>query len=212
MNKRNYIKIFVIFITVTLSLFAFLSTRYEYSLVSGIIVPISLLFAIPIFMSYKYKDIEKKKFKTLYLIIMIILYILIAIFLSLFVLEILYPTAYIILEDGNKIPTGGIFQKVRELNTLFSPLLFMITSWLMLFINFNDLDKKDDKVEFYLTLAVSLIIILIHINFYINPNLRKDVNIMSIDEQATYITQNYIYFAIMYVALITKKFITKSFR
>ena len=72
--NRNIIKLFFVVITVLLSFFTFLSTRYEYSTMSGISVLLSLFFAIPIIMHSKMNIIKNKKLKLIYIIIMYVLY------------------------------------------------------------------------------------------------------------------------------------------
>ena len=52
---------------------------------------------------------------------------------------------------------------------------------------------------------LSLIIVLIHINFYINPYLYPLVGYNISGENALYITQNYSYFTLMYTAIIINK-------
>lgn len=211
LRKINYIKLTFIFITILISLYTFLSTRYEYALVNGMIVPVALVFSIPIFISYKYNDIKNPKFRVICTAIMVILYVLDAIFLSMLIIQIFGISAYLIDETGLKIPSSnGIFQDIKEFNTFFLPLLFMTTSWLMLFINFSEIDKIESKTNNYLMIIVCLIILLIHLNYYVNPNLRPEINWSSVDERAPYITQNYLYFAIMYGVIIVKKFLNKS--
>ena len=56
-----------------------------------------------------------------------------------------------------------------------------------------------------LFIFVSLIIVLIHINFYINPYLHPLVEYDISGENALYITQNYSYFTLMYTAIIINK-------
>ena len=75
MNK-NYFKLFMVIVTVLLSFFTFLSTRYEFSTVNSISVLLSFIFSLPIIMHIKYNAIKKNKIKLIYLIIMIILYLL----------------------------------------------------------------------------------------------------------------------------------------
>ena len=65
-----------------------------------------------------------------------------------------------------------------------------------------DLEKTESKTNYILTIVVSLIIIIIHIHFYINPNLKGIINIQMVGEKASYIIQNYICFGIMYMLIL----------
>lgn len=195
MNKK-YIKLIIIIITTLISFYTFLSTRYEYSIVSEISVLLSLIFSLPIIMHYEYSYIKKEKFKTIYLTIMIILYFISFAIISLLLIEII----------NNQI---DIFIKFETSKVIFTNLLFMTTSWLMLFTAFIDIDKEEEKVNFIITIIVLLIVILVHINYYINPNLKTIINESTIGEKALYITQNYIYFGIMYVLILISKLVKK---
>lgn len=207
MNKKNFIKLAFVFIACLLSFFIYLSTRYEYSQINGLTVPISLLLVTPVYMHYKYSSIRKIKFKIPYLIIMYILYAISIIFIGYLILVSFYP--YLIDENGARI-ANDIFSVLDSLNLVFSNLLFMCSTWLVLILCFNDLDKKCNNTEFILTVIVSLIIILIHTNFCINPNLSGTIDTQRVGENASYITQNYIFFGIMYSIIIINKMVTKK--
>ena len=64
-----------------------------------------------------------------------------------------------------------------------------------------------NKTNFVLTIIVSLVIILIHLAYFISPNLKTIINDSQIGEKAIYITQNYIYFGIMYTLLLINKLV-----
>ena len=191
MNK-NYIKLCLVIITTLLSFYTFLSTRYENSTVSEISVLLSLIFSLPIVMHCEYRYIKKEKIKTLYLTIMIILYFISFAIISLLLIEII----------NNQI---DIFIKFDTCNVILSNLLFMTTSWLMIFTNFIDIDNEEETVKFIITIFALLTVISVHINYYINPNLKTIINESTIGEKALYITQNYIYFGIMYVLILISK-------
>lgn len=193
MNK-NMIKLFFVVITVLLSFFTFLFTRYENSTMSIVSVFLSLVFAIPFIMQSKTNVIKNQKKKLIYNGIMYILYcvsFLIVLFLSLDIITC----------------QTDIFIKFDRYKEVFSNLLFMTTSWLMLFFGFFELDEQSNKTNFVLTIIVSLVIVVIHLAYFINPNLKTIINELQIGEKALYITQNYIYFGIMYVLLLINKFV-----
>lgn len=193
MNK-NMIKLFFVVITVLLSFFTFLSTRYENSTMSVVSVLLSLVFAIPFIMQNKTSVIKNQKQKVIYKGIMYALYLV-------SFLIILFLTLDIITSQTD------IFTKFDRFKEVFSNLLFMTTSWLMLFFSFIELDEQGTRTNFALTVIVSLVIILIHLAYFISPNLKTIINDSQIGEKAIYITQNYIYFGIMYVLLLINKLV-----
>lgn len=193
MNK-NMIKLFFVVITVLLSFFTFLSTRYENSTMSVVSVLLSLVFAIPFIMQNKTSVIKNQKQKVIYKGIMYALYLV-------SFLIVLFLTLDIITSQTD------IFMKFDRFKEVFSNLLFMTTSWLMLFFSFIELDEQGTRTNFALTVIVSLVIILIHLAYFISPNLKTIINDSQIGEKAIYITQNYIYFGIMYVLLLINKLV-----
>lgn len=192
--NRNIVKLFFVVITVLLSFFTFLSTRYEYSTMSGISVLLSLFFAIPIIMHSKMNIIKNKKLKLIYRIIMYVLY-----FVSFLI--VLSLALDMVINQTN------IFLTFDNLKEKFSNLLFMTTSWLILFYSFTGFEEKESKTNFVLNIIVMVVIILVHLNYFINPNLQTIISETTIGEKALYITQNYIYFGLMYVLLIINRFI-----
>ncbi len=207
MNKKSYIKLAFVFTACLISFFIYLSTRYEYSRINGMTVPFSIILIIPIFMHYKYNIIKTTKIKIPYLAVMTILYIVSISIIGILIRSTFYT--YTIDENGLRI-ANDIFNSLDSFDVIFSNLLFMTTTWLMLLLCFNDLDKKCSNTDFILTIIISLIIILIHINFCVNPNLSGGVENNDVGEKALYITQNYIYFGIMYSVIIINKIVTKK--
>ena len=150
-------------------------------------------------MHYNYSKAKFTKHKRFYLPIMIILYIINLIVAFLLIYEIFFPYTLEI----------DIFRKFYSFKVMISTLLFMILSWLMLFLCFTNLDKKDNKTNFILTILVCLLIISIHLNFYINPNLNLESKSI-INMPSLYITQNYIYFAFLYLMLIVNEVLVRN--
>jgi len=197
MNKK-YIKLFMIIITVLLSFFTFLSTRYEYSTVSEMSVLLSLFFSLPIVMHSKYNMIKNRKIKLIYLIVMVILYL--SSFLIIFCL-----IWEIIMCKNN------IFLKFDTFREIFANLLFMTMSWLLLFFSFLGIECRENEISFILNIVVLVIVILVHVNYFVNPNLKTIINESMIGEKAFYITQNYIYFGFMYFLLILNQLLNLNF-
>ena len=129
------IKLFFVLITVLLSFLTFLSTRYENSTMSVISVLLSLFFAIPFIMQSKTSTINNKKQKVLYKSIMYSLY-------SISFLIVLFLNLDIITSQTD------IFMKFDRFKEVFSNLLFMTTSWLMLSFSFGELEEQTNKTNF----------------------------------------------------------------
>lgn len=188
MNKK-YIKFIFSLISILISFIVFIVTRYENSRINSLVIPLSFVFALPIFMHYKYKNYKNSKFSKLYLIVLIFLYVVCVFILS--TIEISYL-----------LSINNIF---RLFNSLNIALIFMTLSWLILFFEFDNLNNEFLNTDFYLTILVSITIILIHINYCLNPNLNVIEDTVMVEENAIYLIQNYSYFSIMYiVALINK--------
>ena len=196
---HKYIKLFIVSITVLISFLTFIGTRDESSYIGSLAVPYSLILMLPIFMHYNYNKVKLTKYKKIYLLIMIVLYIINLIVGFLLIYEIFYPFTL-------EIDT---FRKFYSFKVMISTLLFMSLSWLMLFLCFANLDKKENRTNFILTNLVCLLIISIHLNFYINPNLNLDSKSI-INMPSLYITQNYIYFAFLYLMLIVNEVLVRN--
>ena len=188
MNKK-YIKFILSLISVLISFVIFIVTRYENSRINSLVIPLSFVFALPIFMHYKYKKFKNTKFNKIYLIILILLYILCAFILSTIEVSYLYSM-------------NNIFSLFNSLNIT---LIFMTLSWLILFFEFDDLSNECINTDFYLTLLVSITIVLIHINYCLNQNLNVIDDTVMVEENAIYLIQNYWYFSIMYIVVIVNK-------
>ena len=188
MNKKH-IKFIFSLISVLISFIVFIVTRYENSEINSLVIPLSFLFALPIFMHYKYKKYKNTKFNKIYLIVLIILYTVCAFILSSIEISYLFSM-------------NNIF---RLFNSLNITLIFMTLSWLILFFEFNDLSNEYFNTDFYLTILVSITIILIHINYCLNPNLSVIDDTVMVEENAIYLIQNYSYFSIMYIVVLINK-------
>jgi len=188
MNKK-YIKFIFSLLSILISFVIFIVTRYENSRINSLVIPLSFVFALPIFMHYKYKKFKNTQFNKIYLIILILLYILCAFILSTIEVSYLYSM-------------NNIFSLFNSLNIT---LIFMTLSWLILFFEFDDLNNELLNTDFYLTLLVSITIILIHINYCLNQNLNVIDDAVMVEENAIYLIQNYWYFSIMYIVVIVNK-------
>ena len=187
--SKKFIKFVLGLISVLLTFVIFIATRYENSETNALILPVAFFFAIPIFMHYKYKVFKDKKFSKLYLISFITLYV-----ISVILLIVILGSLYFSLNNV-----------LRLFNSFGVTLIFMILSWLILFFEFDDLDNECTKSEFSIGVLVYITIILIHVNFCLNPNLVGINNVNEIGERAGYLIQNYLYFSIMYIVVLINK-------
>ena len=187
--SKKFIKFVLGLISVLLTFVIFIATRYKYSETNALILPVTFFFAIPIFMHYKYKVFKNKKFSKLYLVSFITLYVISVILLI--------------------VTLGSLYFSLNNVLRLFNPfgvtLIFMILSWLIFLFEFDDLDNECTKSEFSIGVLVYITIILIHVNFCLNPNLVGINNVYKIGERAGYLIQNYSYFSIMYIVVLINK-------
>lgn len=93
-----------------------------------------------------------------------------------------------------------------SLNTI-SVILFIISSLATLFIN-DKINNKTSIINYYLTILTSFIVIYIHLKYLLNSGFRTD-NLVLRENSINFITQNYIYFGIMYSVIIINQFKNK---
>jgi hypothetical protein len=190
MNKRSLFKYILICITTILSVYFLITEKNIGFGILPMIIP--FMFAIAVFMFSKKEKV--KKFRFIYNVVLLLLMIF-AIGLSLHI--ILNEIKYFI--DHSCCANSMSIFVIIYLMLLFNLLLFCI----------SDIFNKTDKVNDILTIVVSLIIILIHIRYYLDPHFIY--RIIEGNEYLiysnNYITQNYIYFIIMYaVVFLHRKF------
>lgn len=184
MNKRGLIKYIFILISAFISLYFMNTSNIGFS---GSFLNLPMLFtfliALTIFMFYKKNKIKKNKF--VYDVILLLLMIFSAICFALF----LYSQVTCYIDINCNIDLGPIF-------TITYPIILFI----ILLFNFEDMFKQTKKANDILMTIVSILVILIHLRYYLDSNFIYRGN----DEYLVsyqYITQNYIYFIIMYVII-----------
>jgi hypothetical protein len=82
----------------------------------------------------------------------------------------------------------------------------------MLLFSFSNIFHKTNKINYILTIVVSIIIILIHLRYYFDPNFANNLIDGSEGTKYSYIyiIQNYIYFTIMYIIVLIHEAINKA--
>lgn len=197
----KYIRLVLIFTAVLLSIFTFLATRDEHSRVFAAAAIVPLFMVLPIFMQYRYRKINNHK--QLYSTVMIILYLILFTFILLCIINSCCTTVTFF--DGEEYQSSfDLYMALDNLTIMFKYLLFMCSSWLILLINLNNIDKDDSKTNTILIIVVSLIVILIHLNYYANSNLH--IALENAEDKISYITQNYIYIGFIYILIIYNEF------
>lgn len=154
---------------------------------------IPLLLSVCVIMIIKAKDI--KKFKSIYNIIMLLLIIFSVIFLAFY----LYSDITCLISTSCMIN--------YEVNGLIY--LFMIL-YIMLFINILDIKNKDNKKYNILLYLITIIVFIIYGRYYFDNDFYHNNLSKNIEEGYIYITQNYIYFNIMYTCLLIYYFINRK--
>jgi len=199
MNKKEIIKFIFVLLAVTIS-FDFMLKTEEVGLNSmfNIVNVIDFLFALTIFMFYYMKKI--KRFKFIYDVILMLLMVFSAAFVFFFLYAFIscFFSVNCSMED-----------------TTFFIIIYPTILFLMLFFSFNNIFNKTNKINkanYILTIVVSIIIILIHLRYYFDPDFAN--NLMDGDEGVqysyVYVIQNYIYFSIMYIIVLVHQLINKE--
>lgn len=198
MNKKELFKLELLVVAIILSFIALISST---EIILGVFAAFTITIAVTIFLIYKYKDTESKKLKTLMIVLSIISGIMI-----LYILYILLGThAYQIIHDyyGNEIKIINYAERIKEIVTFLSLFIYFISMFLSLLLCFDDLDKKTNKVNYILTVIVTILAIIVSINFLVNPYIN------SLPDKVHCLLQNYPYFSIMYIGIIIHRFINK---
>lgn len=196
MNKKEIIKFIFVLFAVVIS-FDFMLRTDEVGLNSmfNIVNVVNFFFALTIFMFCNMKKI--RKFKFIYDVILMLLMV----FSAAWVCYFAYGIISCLVSPSYSMDGSSIFP------IIYSPILF-----LMLLFSFSDIFNKTNKVNYILTIVVSIIIILIHLRYYFDPNFANNIIDGSNGTEYSYyyVIQNYIYFVIMYIIILLHKAINKA--
>lgn len=196
MNKKEIIKFIFVLIAVIIS-FNFMLRTEEVGLNSmfNIVNVIDFFFALTIFMFYNMKKVKRYKF--IYDVTLMLLMVFSAawIFFFLYSLISCFISINCSMED-----------------TTFFIILYPTILFLILFFSFEDIFKKSNETNYILTIVVSIVIVLIHLRYYFDPNFINNLIDGNEGVQCSYIyvVQNYIYFAIMYIVVLVNQAINKE--
>ncbi len=196
MNKKEIIKFIFVLLVVIVS-FNFMLRTEEIGLNSmfNMLNIINFFLALTIFMFYNMKRI--KKFKFIYDVILLLLIV----FSTLVILYILYISISCLSSVNCSMEDSVLFI------ALYPTILF-----LMLLFSFNDIFHKTNKINYILTIILATIILLIHLRYYFDPNFINNVldGDLGIQYSYVYVVQNYVYFIIMYIVILSQKIINKK--
>jgi len=196
MNKKEIIKFVFVLLTVVCS-FNFMLIIEEVGLDSmfNIVNVIDFFFALTIFMFCNMKKIKRHKF--IYDVTLMLLMILSAAWIFFFI----YSSISCLVSINCSMESSAFFI-----------ILYPAVLFLMLFFSFSDIFNKTNKTNYILTIVVCIIVLLVHLRYYFDPNFAN--NLIDGNEGAqysyVYVIQNYIYFAIMYIVVLTQKIINKQ--
>jgi hypothetical protein len=196
MNKKEIIKFIFVLLAAVIS-FDFMIKTEEVGLNSmfNIVNVIDFFFALTIFMFYNMKKIKRYKF------IYDVTLMLLMVFSAALVIYFLYSLISCFISINCSME-----------NTTFFIILYPTILFLMLLFSFSNIFDKTNKINCILTIGVSIIIILIHLRYYFDPNFANNLIDGSEGTKYSYIyiIQNYIYFTIMYIIVLIHEAINKA--
>lgn len=196
MNKKELVKNFIVLLAVVISFYFMINANSTgINSIFNLLNIIDFMFALTIFMFCNMKKVKKNKF--VYDVILMLLMFFSAAWICYLIYNIIVCFASVNCEIEN--------------NNIFI-LLYPTILFLMILFNINDIYKKTDKINYILTIVVSVVIILIHLRYYFNPNFANNIieNFDGNEYTENYVIQNYIYFTIMYLIVLINKAINKA--
>ncbi len=194
MNKRGLIKYIIIFMTAFISFYFIITSEIGFGPAFGLPLIFALFFALTVFMYFNKNKISKYKF--IYDVILLLLMIFFAVCL-----------VYVFYTD---IECYFDYRCSINLESKFT-MIYFILLFIMLLFNFRDIFNKTNKVNDIMTIVVSLLILLIHTRYYLDSNFMHKIagGEGYLQYSYSYITQNYIYFIIMYIVIMLHRRINR---
>ncbi|MDD4608330.1 MAG: hypothetical protein PHD10_04300 [Bacilli bacterium] len=188
MNKRGLVKFIFILIASIISFYFMITTSDSgFESMFDLIMIFNFLFALTMFMFSKRNKIKRNKF--IYNVSLIIL--------------IIFSTIYFLYFVYSHISCFFDIHCGIESYTFFS-IIYPIFLFMMILFNFEDIFNKTNKTNDVLAISVSLIIIFIHLRYYLDSSFVHRL----IDNNAYhqysyhYVVQNYVYFIVMYLIVL----------
>lgn len=183
MNKRGILKFVFVFIVTSVSFYFMINTSGIIDSIFNLTIALDFLITLTIYMYLNKNKIKKNKF--IYDVILMLMMIFSALYIFYFIYSII---SYSFSPSYN-----------TEWNFVFAA-IYPIFLFLMILFGLGDITHKTNKENDILTIIVSILILLIHASYYLEPNfVHKLTGNHSFDSFSyDYIAQNYIYFVIMY--------------
>lgn len=196
MNNRKIARIIISSISIIMSFYFMFFTNEQSAFYNASGVwEIPLLLVLTIFLYINKNNTRKNKF-----IYNVVTYTLVVI--SLFFIVVCGYSFILTLFNSNASYDIGSGPFIL----IYQTILFII-----LFSNLFNFKSNSNKISDYLEIVVSLIVILIHVRFYVDPNLYNGNNTYNNDYGVYYyVMQNYIYIFIMYLTIIIQKIFVKE--
>lgn len=196
MNKRGILK-FVLLLFSSFATFKFLTNADEtgFITVNGHLLFIGFVVAGTIFMYCKKNKI--KKFKFVYDVVLMLMMLFVGLFIAYFIY-------------ANMIT---FFNPSYEMEfNIFLIEIYPVILWLIILFSIEDIFKKTNKTNDYLTIAISITIIILILRYYIDPTMPHNVESTSLFSSCAYeyMIQNLPSFIIMYILLLIHHAINKE--
>lgn len=192
MNKRGLIKYILIVISSFISLYFLITSELGFGF-----LPLLLLFilSLTIFM-FVYRN-KIKKYKSIYNVILMLM---MAFFLTCLGFY-LYSTISCYFDISCYVE-----------DTMTPVLIYSMLLFLMLLFNFKDIFNNTNKLNDILTIIICSTIILIYIRYYFDGSFMHKIVKSEYYKQTSYlyITQNYIYFNILYIVNLLHKLVNNK--
>lgn len=193
MNRRGLIKYIFICATAIISFYFMTTNDVGFGNALGLPMIFAFFFALTIFMFFKKEKIIKHKFiYDVILLLMMIFFIVCSL--------------YVIYTDITCYFNASCSINLESNSTM----IYAILLFAMLLFGLGDIFSKTNKVNDILTISVSSLIILIHARYYLDSNFIHNIVEGDILYSYYYISQNYIYFIIMYIVVMMHRRVNKT--
>lgn len=195
MNKRAIVKLILLIGSSAISLNFMINTvPFGIDSLFNPLLIIDFFLASTIFMYSVSKKIKRHKF--LYDVILLLLLFFSVIYIFYYVFS--YLQCSFDLHCG--VESNYFFEE-----------LYPIPLFLILFLSIKDTFKKTNKTNDILTIVISIIVLLVHIRYYMDPIFLHNFITIEYDQLSYhYVQQNYVYFVLMYFLILIHYWVNKK--
>lgn len=194
MNKRGLITFIFVFLVTVLSFYFMIFVSKNLGAESILSLLLISVIPITIFMYQELKNIKGTKLKFIYDVLLMIF----SIVSLLLVIYVVYTFISCNLDENCSydIISIGVALYIPTMITIF-------------LISISNIFRKTNKLNDYLTIITSIIILFTYLRYYLDSNLLNNIYPKSNFEYYNFVLQNYIYYVVMYMTIIIHKFINK---